>query len=453
MNATEKNRIVFEEMPVPRALATLALPVMVSQLIILIYNMADTFFIGRTNNPMMVAGASLILPVYNITIAMANISGTGGGSLISRLLGQGRTVDAKKVAAFSLWFSMGLAVFFSLSVFIFMKPLLSLLGASAETALYARQYATCVIVAGGIPTIMSMTMSNLLRSVGFSKQAGLGVSAGGVLNIILDPIFMFVIMPRGMEPLAAGIATMISNVIICIYFLILLFRMKDGVVTYSTKHGMPGREELRSFFSVGIPASMNVLMFDLDYMILNRLMSTYSDIAVAAMGICLKVERLPQNMGIGLCLGMVPLTAYNFASGDLERMRKSVKTARLAGLTIGIVSVILYEIFTRQIISIFISEPMTVEVGAQILTARCIGAAIMFLCFQPVHYFQAIGKGLTAFSLSAIRWLGLNIPLMLLFDRLFGFDGLIWASITADAITAIGSAIFMKAYNKKRFGF
>ena len=181
----DKNQEIFETMPIPRALFTLAIPTIIGQLIILIYNMADTFFIGRTGNPLMVAGVSLILPVFNICVSLAGLVGVGGGTLISRLLGAQRRNEAGKVSSFCFWLCILIAAAFSVVMLLFMNPVLRLLGASDQIIGFARQYAFLVIVIGGIPTVLSMTMGNLLRSVGCAREAGFGVSMGGVINIFL----------------------------------------------------------------------------------------------------------------------------------------------------------------------------------------------------------------------------------------------------------------------------
>lgn len=156
---------VFKDLPIPSALAKMVLPAVASQLIVLIYNMADTFFVGQTNNPYMVAATSLILPVFNITLCLAGLAGIGGGSLISRLLGQGDEAEARRVSAFSLNLGLAVAAPFSVGILVFMEPVLALLGAGANTYAYARQYALCVIVVGGVPTVLSNVLSNLIRSV------------------------------------------------------------------------------------------------------------------------------------------------------------------------------------------------------------------------------------------------------------------------------------------------
>ena len=198
---------VFQSLPVPTALRNMIVPAISSQLIVLIYNMADTFFVGKTNNPYMVAGTSLILPVFNITLCLAGLAGIGGGSLISRLLGQGREEEARRVSAFSLYLGLAIAALFAVGIAVFMEPVLSLLGAGENTYAYARQYALCVIVTGGIPTVLSNVLANLIRSIGRSREASAGIILGGLLNIALDPLFMFVLLPDGQEVLGAGLAT------------------------------------------------------------------------------------------------------------------------------------------------------------------------------------------------------------------------------------------------------
>ncbi len=370
MKTREDNREIFETWPIPKALAELALPMIFGQLIILIYNLADTFYIGRTNNPLMVAGVSLLLPVFNISITFANLFGVGGGTLISRLMGAGRNNEAKSVSSFCFYMTILTAGIYSGLVYIFMRSILNLLGASPDTMIFAEQYTFCVIVIGAIPTILGMTLANFLRSTGYAKQAGFGVSMGGIINIFLDPLFMFVLLPSGYEVLGAGIATMLSNLIICVYFLIVIYRLKNSILSLAVKNFRTSVQNIKSIFYVGVPAAIAVTLFDVTYIIIDKLISLYGDIPLAAVGIVLKAERLPLNVGIGLCMGMMPLAAYNYSSGNFKRMREAVNFSRLVGLVIGFVSVALYEIFAADIMKIFIEDSQTVELGTQFLRAR-----------------------------------------------------------------------------------
>ena len=447
-----KSKTIFENLPVPRALYEMAVPTVFSQIIILIYNLADTFFVGRTNNPYMVAGASLILPVFNICLSLAGLTGVGGGALLSRLLGENRQEEAKKVAAFSFWFAIGITGLFSLGMFAFMTPALRLLGAGENTFVYAKQYAICVIVLGGIPTVLSNVMSNLLRSAGHSREAGFGVTMGGLVNIALDPLFMFLIMPKGDEMLGVGIATLLSNCLSCLYFLLVIHKTKEhSPVTFRLNTGIPEKRSIGSIFNVGIPAAITTLLFDIDYVIIDKLMVSYGDIALASVGIVLKAERLPLNVGIGICQGMMPLVAYNFSSGDHRRMREVIRFSLKVGLMIGIGSVILYEIFAGYIMRAFIGEAQTVALGTNFLRIRVLATPLMFMSFFTVFVFQGFGKGNTSLFLGTARWLAFNIPMLFLLNSLFGMYGIVWAQVTADTLTVLLSAFVYFRYMKKHF--
>ena len=441
---------IFESLPVPSALRVMIVPAVISQLIVLIYNMAATFYVGQTNNPYMVAAAALILPVFNITLCLAGLAGIGGGALISRLLGENREEEARRVSVFSLYLAILIAAVFALGMGIFMKPLLNLLGAGENTYEYARQYAFCVIVAGGIPTVLSNVLSNLIRSIGYSRQAGTGIVLGGLLNIALDPLFMFVLLPHGYEVLGAGAATCLSNCIACVYFIVVVCRMgKESIVTFHPKAGRPERESIAAVFTVGIPSAVATLLFDLDYVIIDKLMVSYHDLALAAIGIVLKVERFPLNVGIGICQGMMPLVAYNYAAGNKKRMEDTIRISRMLGLAIAGISILLYEIFAVQFIRLFISDAQTVEMASAFLRIRVLATPLMFLSFFTVYLFQAFGMGKRSLFLGMMRWLVFNIPMLFLLNAVFGMYGIVWSQVTADTLTVILSFYVYRKYKPK----
>ena len=443
---------IFRDLPIPTALRMMILPAVISQLIVLIYNMADTFFVGQTGNPYMVAATSLILPVFNITLCLAGLAGIGGGTLISRLLGRQDHEEARKVSAFSIWLGIGIAAVFALGIAIFMEPVLDLLGAGENTYTFAKQYALCVIVVGGIPTVLSNLLANLIRSTGRSKEASTGIVLGGLLNIALDPLFMFVLLPDGCEVLGAGIATCLSNCIALIYFLIVVARMGHGsIITFSPRNGLPRRESIVSVFGVGIPSAVTSFLFDLDYVFIDKLMVSYHDLALAAIGIVLKVERFPLNVGIGICQGMMPLVAYNYSARNRKRMEDSIRLSRSLGLIIAAISIALYELFAVQFANIFISDQQTVSLASQFLRVRVIATPLMFLCFFTVYLFQAFGKGRISLFLGVVRWMCLNIPMLFILNALVGMYGIVWAQVVSDAImVAISFFIYWKC--RPRFG-
>ena len=438
---------VFANLPIPTALRKMIIPAVSSQLIVLIYNMADTFFVGKTNNPYMVAGTSLILPVFNITLCLAGLAGIGGGSLISRLLGQGQEKEARRVSAFSLYLGLTIAALFAIGIAVFMEPVLGLLGAGENTYEYARQYALCVIVTGGIPTVLSNVLANLIRSIGRSKEASAGIILGGLLNIALDPLFMFVLLPDGHEVLGAGLATCLSNCTAFLFFVVVLVRMGRGsVVTFSPREGLPRRDSILAVFGVGVPSAIATFLFDLDYVIIDKLMVSYDDLALAAVGIVLKVERFPLNVGIGICQGMMPLVAYNYSAGNKQRMEDTIRLARRLGLIIAGISIILYELFAVQFSHLFISNPQTVALASQFLRIRVLATPLMFLSFFTVYMFQAFGKGRISLFLGVTRWLVFNIPMLLILNAIFGMFGIVWSQVTADTLTVLLSLYVYRNY-------
>lgn len=438
MSKTLGSKEIFEDMPVRQAVRVMAVPAVISQLIVLMYNLADTFFIGKTDNPYMVAGVSLLLPVFNVCLAMGSLFGVGGGALLPKLLAAGRRDEAEKANMFCIRVTLLIAAAFSIVTALLMKPILHLLGAGDNTYLYARQYTLLVIVLGAVPTVMTNALANLLRSVSLSKQAGFGVALGGVLNIILDPLFMFVLLPRGNEVLGVGIATLLSNVTSCAYCLWVFIKGQNELKVSLRIRGVE-RGSVAAIFFVGIPGTVSSLLFDLDYMVLDKLMSAYGDIPLAAIGIVLKAERIPQQVGIGLCQGVIPLVAYSYAQKNYKRMKDTIFYTVIVGFLISVAAIAMYELFSPAIMRVIINEAETVAIGAQFLRVRAVAALFMFLSFFVVFMYQALGKGRTALILGCIRWAGLNIPLLFLFNYMFGMFGLVWAQLVADVLTTIMS--------------
>ena len=438
MDRAKDKRALFETVPVPRALLTMAVPTIISQLITLIYNMADTFFIGRANNPYMVAASSLVLTVFLMVGALANLFGVGGGSLMVRLLGSQEEEEARKVASWTLVMAAFASLGFSLLCLIFMDPLLRLLGASDLTIGYARHYLIFVVVIGGIANVLSTTMSFLLRNAGYAREAAFGLSMGGVLNIALDPVFMFLILPDGYQVMGAGIATMLSSVASLVYFLYQYRRVKsDSVLEIPRRVEKIRPASRQNIFSIGVPAALSVFLFDLTNIVINRLSASHGDLELAAIGIVQKVERLPLNIGIGICLGMIPLIGYNYASGNMKRMQAFFTTARVSGLIVAALSVVSYYVLADRLIGLFIQDAQTVRLGTDFLRARCFATPFMFLSFNMVNYMQAVDRGRESFYLAAIRQIALNIPLLFLLNHFFGMTGIVWTQATADIINVI----------------
>lgn len=437
-----ENQELFEQTPVPKALAALAVPTIISQLITMIYNLSDTYFIGKTNNPYQIAAASLAYVLVFVMTALSNLFGVGGGSLISRLLGVQKREQAKCVCAFSFYGAIAVALLYSMGCWVFMDPLLRLLGASDSTIGFSASYAFWVVVVGGIPSTLSMTMAQLLRSEGYAKKASFGLGMGGILNILLDPVFMFVILSPGQEVAGAGMATMLSNVISLGYFLLVFFRLgKDTVLSLSIHRLPAGTKYAAPVLSVGFPSALSSLLACISNMTANYLASGYGDIPVAAMGLVKKINMLPMNVGMGLCQGMLPLVAYNYAAKQYKRMQSVINCARFSGMGFAVLCIIAFELFSGQIVSLFIKEPETLALSSVFLQISSLATPFMISNFQMAYTLQAMGKGPESLLLSSCRQGIIYIPLMFLMNVLFQLYGVVWAQLLADGLTLVLSFV------------
>lgn len=453
---------LFESLPVPKALTTLAVPTIISQLINLVYNLVDAIFIGRTGNSYMMAAVTLAATLFMMDIAFSNLFGIGGGSLIARLIGKGREDDAKKVSAFSFYSSIVIAILYSAFVLALLDPLLILFGASDNTIGFAKQYVIPVVIIGNIPVILSAACSHLLRNAGYSKHASIGLSGGGILNIFLDPLFMFVILPDGLEVLGAALATLISNIASCIYMIITISKIsKISPLSMSIKDAKSiGREEIRDVFAVGVPSAVLTGLFDVANIVLNALMSVHGDLELAAIGIVMRAERLPNAINIGLCQGMLPIVAYNYSSGNQKRMREVINTARLYGLVISFMSIAVFEIFASPIIKIFMSTSsgeaetaaMTVALAVGFIRLRVLASPVQLLNYHTSYCLQAMGSGKYTLLHAVFRELVFYIPLMFLLDRLNGATGLASALPAGELCGALFAMWLLKRWLGKGEG-
>ena len=446
-NNTISKDEMFANAPVLEALAVMAVPTIISQLINLIYNMVDAFFIGRTGNSYMMAATTITLTMVMLNVAFSNLFGVGGGSLVARLMGRREPGYARQVSAFSVYGAITLAVTYSVLIGVFLDPVLRLLGASDATIGFARQYALIVIVLGSLPSILSLTLAHLLRNAGYSGQASLGLSMGGVLNMALDPLFMFVLLPRGQEVVGAAIATTLSNVIACLYLLIAVKKATAEAPLSMRLRDAIGLEKhfVRDIFSVGVPSAMLTGMFDLANICLNVISAAHSDLVLAAMGIVMKVERLPNAINVGLSQGMMPIVAYNYASGNEERMNEVIRKTRYIGLAFAGASIVLFEIFAGPVSRAFLSTSgsdveiamQTVAFAATFLRLRCLASPVQFINYNTSFCMQGMGKGKETLLHATVRQLGFYIPIMFLMDRLWGTTGLASALVISEALSAV----------------
>jgi len=434
-SAAKENKIrLFETTPVPKAVLTLIIPTILASLVMVLYNLADTLFVGLLNDPAETSAVTLAATVILALNAVNNLFGVGSASLISRSMGLKDYELAKKAGAFGFWGALGAGILFSLLCYAFLPGLLNLLGATAENSVQTGDYLFWTICLGASPAILNVVMANIVKSEGMALHAAVGTMSGCLLNIILDPLF---ILPRflGMGASGAGLATFISNLAACLYFFVMMF-VKRGqmVMDIRPKYFAPTKKILQEVATVGIPASLQNLFNVTGAALLNSFMASYGTEAVSAIGIAHKMAMIPMYVALGAGQGIMPLIGYNFSAQNKKRMRDAFLYALKILGSFMLAATVLYCIFSRQIITLFMKNELVVVYGASFLIAQSLAQPFTCIDFTGVGVFQACGRGKITLWFAILRKLVLEIPALLILDRLFPMYGLAYAALFSEII-------------------
>ncbi len=450
MNENDKT-LLFEKTPIPSAVAKLSIPMVFSSLVMVIYNMADTYFVGMLNNPVENAGVALAAPVLLAFNAINNLFGVGTSSMMSRALGRKDFDTVSESSAFGFWCSVICGLIFGALCALFHTPLLSLIGADQTTRAATQGYMFWTVYLGAAPAILNVVMAYLVRSEGAALHASVGTMSGCLLNIILDPFF---ILPWGlnMGAAGAGLATFLSNCVACLYFFILLYVKRGNTfVCIDPRRFRIRKRIVTEVCGVGIPASIQNLLNVTGMTILNNFTSAYGADAVAAMGIAYKIYMVPMQVTLGFSQGIMPLVSYNFASGNRKRMKKTILFALKIMLPILAVITVIYFAGSDLLISLFMQNDSIIAYGGRFLKGFSLG--LMFLCvdFLAVGVFQALGFGRYALAFAIMRKIVLEIPALFILNWLFPLYGLASAQSVAELVLAM-CAIFMLRHIFRKYG-
>lgn len=425
---------LFESVSVPKAIFYMAIPTVLNQLVTTIYNLADTFFIGQLNDSNMVASVSLCMPVFLLLISVGNLVGVGCSTLMSRSLGVKNPDRAKQASAFCFYASLIFALIVSAVAILFGRDICYMIGASEDTVNYTDDYLFWTIGIGAPSTVISLSMGGCIRAEGGAKHEMIGMVIGHVLNIVLDPIFIF---GFGMNVAGVAIATFISNTVTVIYYVLYAyFSRHDTVVTYSIRRLKVNWPLVKEVFAVGIPAALMTTLSSVAQILMNRLASGYSDNAVAAIGIVKKIDMIPFNIIMGFTIGIIPLIGYNYAAKNYSRMRAVNSYTLKLTILIALICIGVFMFIPGQLVRIFIDDSEVLEMGAAFLRVACLSMPLMAINFTARNTFQAMGKGMPSFILAVCRQGLAFIPLLYLLNHLFGIIGLLWAQPIADLISA-----------------
>ena len=443
MEQSQEKTYLFEEAPVPKAVLQLAIPTILSSLVMVLYNLADTYFVGMLNDPVQNAAVTLAAPVLLAFNAVNNLFGVGSSSMMSRALGSKDYEVVSQSSAFGFYCAVGFGVLFSVLCTLFRPALLVLLGADSVTMEATAGYLNWTVIMGAVPAILNVVMAYLVRAEGSALHASIGTMSGCLLNIVLDPIF---ILPwgLGMGAAGAGLATWLSNCVACLYFFVLLFckRGKTFVCINPRKFTLKG-SIVRGICGVGIPASIQNLLNVTGMTLLNNFTSAYGADAVAAMGISQKINMVPMYVAMGLSQGIMPLISYNYASGNVKRMKRTLLFAARAALGLIVTVAVIYCAFSGFFISLFMDNSTIVDYGSHFLRGFSLGLPFLCMDFLAVGVFQAVGMGREALLFALLRKIALEIPALFVLNWLFPLYGLAFAQCTAEVILAAAAILVL----------
>ena len=414
---------LFEKAPVHKAYFNMALPLVFSMVISLVYNMVDTFFIARTGNTNLVAGVSLGAPMFTAMIALGDIFGLGGSSVIARLFGQRKDEDAKRISSFCFYGAIICGVIVTVLLLIFRAPMLHLLGADANTYKYASQYYTYLVL-GSVFIIVSFTPNNQLRSEGFSKASMEGSVLGAVVNIILDPIFISVL---GMGAGGAAIATIIGK-----------------KLSIDPGHMHINMQEFRQILAIGIPASITNFMQSFAVTVTNRSLLVYGNNKVAAMGIVMKVNMIAALILVGFAFGCQPLVGYNYGARNKKRLKEILAFCYKFECGLAVILAVILSAGARPLIRVFMKTPEIVDSGVLMLRLQQAGMMFMAVVLVTTCVFQSAGKAMGAFLLSVSRQGVIYGIVIVIASHMIGYHGVLAAQAVSDFLTALMAAILLK---------
>jgi len=446
-NMDQKSLYYLEKAPVTKAIIHMVIPMMLSSIASVVYNIIDAFFVGKLNNTAMMAAVMLALPFSLVLMALGQMFGVGSGTYISRLLGEGNTDSTKKVSSINFWSSMLMGIIFMMICLPLLSSILPFLGASGETQQYTRNF-VMILVIGAPVIIVNMALDAAVRAEGASTISMTGTIAGIIINIILNPFFIFVL---NMNVMGSALATLCGNIVSVLYFVYYL-QKKSTVQSLSINHFKPSKEIYVNIFKVGVSALLLSGFFVIISLLFNNYSMIYGDNVVAGFGIAQRVVQIVDCIGMGFAMGVVPLIAFAYSANNQKRLMEIVKKTILymLGLTLTLGAVLFA--LRLQIIGIFSIDPKVIAIGQITLVAQLSSTVFAALCEFFTGIFQAQGDGVQSTVMASVRGV-LFIPILMVGNLLFAVNGVIWAMTATEGLSClIGIILWLRIRRKSLLG-
>lgn len=427
-----KNRKMLEEGSFGELLLKLSLPSVVVILIMVVYNVADTYFIGQTGDPNKISAISLCMPVFTILSGIGTLFGNGGTTSISIALGAKNDNKVRHVTAFCLLGCLVVGLVFFAVVFFFTKPLALLLGADASTMDFSITYLKTFCFASPL-VLFSTTYGSIIRADGDAAVAMIPNLAGTISNIVLDALFILVF---GWDVFGAAFATVLGNVISCILLIIILHKRKK-IFLPSLKQLSFDSDVVVPVLTLGLPMTFSTILGSVSNTLQNRLMMVHGSTYLAAQSVAGKINMIITMLIMGFCMGMQPVISYNFGGKNYKRMYKVVKSTGLFTVVLGIILTIVVFFFKDSIVAAFIDNEEVIACGQIFVLASVIIGPIYGIYQLSQTFLQSTGKVTYAIFSSLLDKGLIFIPVLYLMDHFWAAYGIAFSH----AVTMIFSFV------------
>ena len=438
MEREDKRIFTLSEEKPARAVIKMGVPLIAGMFIMVLYNLVDTFFIGLLHDDYQLAAVNLAYPVMMVTIAVSNMIGTGSSSLIARSLGAKDKEKAEHTLTVGFMLTVVNSIIVAAVGLIFLGSIVQGLGAKDNTEAFTGQYVRIILI-GSIFTMGNYTLGQLLRSEGSVKYSIVGMIVGTIVNIALDPVFIFLF---GLEIRGAAIATVIGNACGTAVSLVFYLRGKT-LLKPALKYIRPTKEIIGEIFWVGVPASLETLLTSAAYVVNNNLAVGYGELTVAATGIAQKLLSLGSYVYQGFAAGTQPIMGYSYGARNYARMMKVLRSGVIVVSSVESALMLLYGIFAPLLIGIFTDSAEVISIGTTVLRTLMFILPFVGATSMCRMSFQAMVKPQYAFGITLVRQLVLYVPLLLLFNSVFGFGGMLWAQPVTEIIMMISSVMLL----------
>ena len=431
-----KKMALLGSAPIPKALLALGIPTMIGMLINALYNLVDTYFVGGLGTDQMGA-VTVAFPLGQIVVGLGLLFGNGAAAYLSRLLGRGDKDTANKVASTAIYSGISIGAVVILFSVIFLEPILKQAGAIESVMPYAITY-TRIYIVFSIFNVFNVTMNNIVSSEGAAKTAMCALMAGAVLNVILDPVFIYTL---NLGVAGAAIATAISQIVSTLVYLCYILR-KKSVFSFSIKECCFAKEIMSEILKIGIPTLIFQLLTSLSISMINSAAKEYGGSALAAMGPVTKIMSMGTLIVFGFLKGFQPIAGFSYGAKKFDRLREAIKTAILWSTAFCVIFGVIAAVFSTQIVSLFTKEDAEmVRVGSIALRAN--GLSFVLFGFYTVYsfLFLVMGKAAEGCILGACRQGICFVPAILILPAVWGLSGVLCAQPMADIISAIVTVV------------